>query len=100
MSFIERQERVEQILQKERFKEWLNLYEDRQEVGISCSSSACPIARYLDSQGYVATVTDTQIGANLVRLRTPDWAESFIDKVDMLEDCTPVTKSMALQFLV
>jgi hypothetical protein len=74
------------------FRQWLDGFEDDQEVGMAAHNNRCPIAAYLKSQSeapmygeepfaYVTPLLYVT-GKREIHRRLPEWARRFVKYID------------------
>lgn len=94
-------ETLEDIVQPEAFAEWLESQEEGTQVGQACMPDGCPIACYLRARGYQQIMVNQRVvQANRLEIPMPLWVQEFIMRADELDDAAPITKEMAMRFLI
>ncbi len=93
------------MLEKEKFKEWLEGFQDSHIVGTSHSLSDCPVANFLEfcvKEGVMVYKLGYLTGSKQekrVLNPMPVWMRNFINIVDLNKKQTKLTTKQALEIL-
>lgn len=93
-------------LSREEFEAWLRSFPPDTLIAARCSTSSCPIAKWLKNRGYVfVTVTadewsyNDEEGRTRVEHHMPTWAYDFVVAIDNLVGRAAVTAARSLDVL-
>jgi hypothetical protein len=97
----------EAILDKNKFREWLESKPNGELIGIQHSCFECPIASYLNERLpsesiWVVNHIEYSTGSGTETHNLPYWARSFIDRIDHVPGpyyYNPVTREQCLDKL-
>ncbi|MEM9539984.1 MAG: hypothetical protein AAGA60_10855 [Cyanobacteria bacterium P01_E01_bin.42] len=93
----ETKQKIENLLNPDNFRDWLNTQIKGTIVGVANNENACPLVCFLKDNGINVQIGDLWIVLEQERMELPEWCMDFIDEIDGNE--FPVEKSEAIYCL-